>query len=244
MGEIDKYTTILTPEQQIAYQVWKKTYAPNDSGVDYDLQGAFLGGLTPGTNGHWSDKYKKPNHPTFSNQSQYATGDNTIYAGSWKGDTYVPPNIKYGQLNDAKSILAGEGAGDPLGWDALLNTYNADRKPGDSLVDAMKRNSSAYRGRSNQYIKYSTGKLNPIERIVDTAITAKVKSFRPNSQWNYKHHESLTANKAYNNDLPTMIKILKTKWGSDVDYVNPIKIGQQYYFKRIIKPRVKAVRGK
>lgn len=92
MAEIDPtaYDTQLSPEQETAFQAWKQQYAPRDSGYDYDLRGAFLAGLQPSAeNGHWPDTYKKPNHPTFSNQSIYAQQRPDL-AGYWDGDTYVP----------------------------------------------------------------------------------------------------------------------------------------------------------
>ncbi len=75
------------------YQAWKQQYAPHDSGEDYDLQGAFLHGVTPDpVTGHFPDTWKKPNEPTFSNQSIYANlpGANP---GHWEGpnqDQFVP----------------------------------------------------------------------------------------------------------------------------------------------------------
>ena len=55
------FNTILTPQQEAAFQLWKQQYAPRDSGFDYDLRGAFRDGLVPagpeaGANqGHWPD---------------------------------------------------------------------------------------------------------------------------------------------------------------------------------------------
>jgi hypothetical protein len=46
-------------------------------------------GLTPAANGHWPDTFKKPNHPTFSDQSIYAKQRPDL-AGHWNGDNYVP----------------------------------------------------------------------------------------------------------------------------------------------------------
>ena len=85
------FDTKLTPQQEAEFQKWKSQYAPKDSGYDYDYRGAYLDGLKPSeTNGHWSDKYKKPNHPTFSNESKYAK-DMPQLAGHWDGETYIPP---------------------------------------------------------------------------------------------------------------------------------------------------------
>lgn len=88
------YDTFLTPIEEQQFRVWKQKYAPQDSGADYDLRGAFKAGLTPDPKtGHWPDTYKKPNHPTFSNESMYAplAPDK---AGSWNGEQYIPPAKK------------------------------------------------------------------------------------------------------------------------------------------------------
>lgn len=88
-----EYETKLSPKDEGAFQQWKAQYAPNDSGDDYDLRGAFKAGLKPSPkNGHWPDTFKKPNHETFSVESQYATGDNRKRAGHWVGDTFVTPD--------------------------------------------------------------------------------------------------------------------------------------------------------
>lgn len=86
----DVFDTYLTPENEDAFARWKHDVAPNDSGQDYDFRGAFSTGTAPDpTTGHWPDTYKKPNHPTFSDQSMYAQ-DVPQQAGRWAGDTYVP----------------------------------------------------------------------------------------------------------------------------------------------------------
>lgn len=84
------FDTKLTPADEQRFQAWKQQFAPHDSGQDYDLRGAFKAGLTPGPNGHFSDRFKKPNHPTFSDQSQYARFA-PEKAGRWEGERYIPP---------------------------------------------------------------------------------------------------------------------------------------------------------
>ena len=88
------FNTPLPAARQIEYSNWKTANAPNDSGYDYDLVGAFLAGVTrdPAT-GHMPDRFKKPNHPTFSIESQYATGKWKQYAGTWSGETYNPASV-------------------------------------------------------------------------------------------------------------------------------------------------------
>lgn len=82
------YDTKLSPTEEEDFKSWKKKNAPNDSGQDYDLRGAYKEGLSRDkSNNHFSDKYKKPNHPTFSNESIYAK-DAPELAGHWKGDVY------------------------------------------------------------------------------------------------------------------------------------------------------------
>jgi hypothetical protein len=83
------YDTKLSPPEETKFQSWKQKNAPNDSGADYDLRGAYKAGLSPAaSNGHWSDLYKKPNHPTFSNESMYATPD----APHWEGSRLIGKN--------------------------------------------------------------------------------------------------------------------------------------------------------
>lgn len=88
------FDTPLDPAQEQQFQGWRaQNVNPQDSGGDYDFRGAFLAGLFPGLNGHWADTFKKPNEPTFSDQSQYAK-DEPALVGHWNGDTYVGPRSK------------------------------------------------------------------------------------------------------------------------------------------------------
>ena len=97
------FDTVLTPDEEKEFKIWKSKYAPNDSGADYDLRGAFKAGVVPAgaeagkDEGHFPDTYKKPNHPTFSDQSIYAKFGNP---GHWEGDTYVPGTKSEVVLND------------------------------------------------------------------------------------------------------------------------------------------------
>lgn len=84
------FDTKLDSSQEAEFRQWKQRYAPNDSGIDYDLRGAFKAGLKPGKDGHWPDTFKKPNHPTFSNESIYAKNA-PDKAGHWEGGKYIPP---------------------------------------------------------------------------------------------------------------------------------------------------------
>ncbi len=85
-----KYNTLLSPEEEAAYQ--QQYPNPRDT-YDYDMRGAFKQGIMPAENGHYPDTFKKPNHPTFSDQSMYHGMDGN-FGGSWmqQGDqwTFAP----------------------------------------------------------------------------------------------------------------------------------------------------------
>jgi len=49
---------------------------------DYDLRGAFLNNAGQAANGHYPDTFKKPNHPSFSDQSRYHGADG-YSGGTW-----------------------------------------------------------------------------------------------------------------------------------------------------------------
>lgn len=87
-------------ELEPMYRAWKKQQAPSDRGEDYDYRGAFLEellgrGTRDSVTGHWTDKFKKPNYPTFSVDSQYA-GAYPERVGHWVDDTYVPAGYDKG----------------------------------------------------------------------------------------------------------------------------------------------------
>ncbi len=88
----DAFTTKLNDTEEKQFQVWRNQWAPRDSGFNYDLRGAFKEGLLPDeVTGHWSDRYKKPNHETYSVESVYAAEHGN--PGTWTGkdhDIYVP----------------------------------------------------------------------------------------------------------------------------------------------------------
>ena len=84
------WDTPLSPSDEAAFQAWKARWASGDSGEDYDYRGAFRANEGPGSNGHWTDRFKKPNHETFSEESQYSN-DAPGLAGYWgENDRYVP----------------------------------------------------------------------------------------------------------------------------------------------------------
>ena len=112
------YTTALTSDEQIKFNQWADTMKkqglinPNDNFNDYDMQGYWKNEVLNNTNlangnaqNHFTDKYKKPNHATFSDESMYATGDNKKYAGHWNNNEFIAP------ANNNKMTKIGEFAG-------------------------------------------------------------------------------------------------------------------------------------
>lgn len=95
----DRYNTKLTAAEEAAFQAWAKAEGRERDVYDYDLRGAWRE-LTSGTmseddRGHLGDKYKKPNHPTFSTQSKYSTPETP--GGVWSTQngvvTYTPSDF-------------------------------------------------------------------------------------------------------------------------------------------------------
>jgi predicted phage terminase large subunit-like protein len=114
----DLYNTPLSPEQEAAFQ---QTPFARDV-YDYDARGEFLAGANrDNATGHGADTFKKPNHPTFSDQSRYHGQDGHTGGvwgnapdGSW---TFTP----------SATNLKMHGAG-------ALQQYFDEREPGNSLL--------------------------------------------------------------------------------------------------------------
>lgn len=98
MASLGKYDTKLSPEEEVRFREWAKSTGRENDTEDYDLRGSYKAGIRPPKGEHLPDTYKKPNHPTFSNESKYSDGD----AGEWvkgpKKDSWIfkagPANLK------------------------------------------------------------------------------------------------------------------------------------------------------
>ena len=132
-----EYETTISPAEEKEFQKWKQKHAPNDSGMDYDFRGAFKAGLTPDPKtGHWSDMFKKPNHPTFSDQSIYAK-DRPDLAGRWEGDQYIPPSGKRGDI-EGKMRMAKRTTGSERATERAVDWLGEGydrRKGGESRIE-------------------------------------------------------------------------------------------------------------
>ena len=95
----DRYNTVLTPEEEAEFQ---KSPMANDV-YDYDARGAWKAirdGLMdgPDARGHLGDMFKKPNHPTFSDQSIYHGVDGWV-GGHWAQDEDGRTAFTVGETN-------------------------------------------------------------------------------------------------------------------------------------------------
>lgn len=95
MDLTDKYNTALNPLEEAQFIDWATKENRLGDLYDYDMRGFFKNQEEFADNGHGSDKYKKPNHPTFSDQSIYSGVDGHI-GGVWSlgddgSDVYTAP---------------------------------------------------------------------------------------------------------------------------------------------------------
>jgi hypothetical protein len=78
----EHFNTQLDPDREAAFQKWATENNRLRDMYDYDMRGAWSQGLTGDGRGHFPDTFKKPNHPTFSDQSQYHGRDGML-GGQW-----------------------------------------------------------------------------------------------------------------------------------------------------------------
>ena len=83
------YNTPLSWDEELRFQKHKAIHSPRDSGEDYDERGAWLHGQVANQEQgqHGSDRWKKPNHPTFSEESIYASQGRSVGVRPGKWDT-------------------------------------------------------------------------------------------------------------------------------------------------------------
>lgn len=92
------YNTPLSKADEERYQTYRLSLGDRGDDTDYDLRGYFMkyGQNEDGHDGHFTDEFKKPSHPTFSEESQYhltPANDNGDLnkGGKWvNGKDYLP----------------------------------------------------------------------------------------------------------------------------------------------------------
>jgi hypothetical protein len=111
-GQAPTYDTPLGP-REAQFQQWQGHLPPNLQNTgDYDLRGAFLGNAHAASNGHLTDTWKKPNHMTFSSDSQYSNP--AQMGGQWAGD-------------------------DKSGWGFWASPFNLQQHPATELADYFRQ---------------------------------------------------------------------------------------------------------
>lgn len=131
---VNNLNTVLNDKEEKEYQKWFKEMQDkgminkNDVGYDYDFRGAFKNKEVPSIaedgRYHWSDRYKKPNHPTFSKESIYAKGLWSAFAGEWENGEYIPASLPYPIKEQDKFY-------------SLINSKNEKEKQKGGLVDRV-----------------------------------------------------------------------------------------------------------
>jgi len=102
------YNTPLTSQEQIDFNKWvvlKDKERNRDRSIiwdkgAYDIQGFWKSQEQKDSDGHSSDLYKKPNHPTFSRQSKHTTAANP--GGVWGDDGAFYPSYETSKMYDEK----------------------------------------------------------------------------------------------------------------------------------------------
>lgn len=101
----EQFNTPLAPDAEAQYQQWlaqQSQLAGRDMRGDlwnYDMRGAFqFGAGASGENQHWPDTWKKPNHPSFSDQSRYH-GVEGHQGGAWSQDAGGQWSFRPGPTN-------------------------------------------------------------------------------------------------------------------------------------------------
>lgn len=123
------FNTELSPEDTFKYHVWlddegsRRGKDMREEANDYDMQGAWKDGAGQSGNGHYPDTYKKPNHPTFSDQSKYHDTEDTIHGGKWEGGHWGE-----GEYTPSQKMLDTT---HPVEW---LKSYMRTTEPDQKLV--------------------------------------------------------------------------------------------------------------
>lgn len=78
---VDDYNTPLDEGKEAQFQKWLSKAGMAKDLENYDLRGFWKSNGTAAPNGHLTDEYKKPNHPTFSEESIYSGPATT--GGKW-----------------------------------------------------------------------------------------------------------------------------------------------------------------
>lgn len=108
---VNSFNTNLSKPEEKQYLDWRMKQSsekPLDDGRDYDYRGFFKSGESKSDNGHFTDQFKKPSHPTFSIESKYSDPSTGIVGGKWIGNDFKPSsyNMKNMSLDELKKYFS------------------------------------------------------------------------------------------------------------------------------------------
>ena len=126
------FNTQLSPDEEQEFRRWALTNKrdPDMETIDYDLRGFWKEGGAFGENGHATDRYKKPNHPTFSVESMWhntkSPSGTTYVGGTWNSPD--PVSGRRGSFSPSIEMLRTTHP------PAFLARYMKEREPDYDLL--------------------------------------------------------------------------------------------------------------
>lgn len=123
------FNTVLSPKDEMLYLAWAAKNGRQNDDIDYDMRGAWKANVGQSGNGHYPDTFKKPNHPTFSDQSMYHGAPNPD-GGVFIGGTWMKGDGNYGFRPSAQM------ADKPGYIDFMKNRYMPQVEKGNVLLPA------------------------------------------------------------------------------------------------------------
>ena len=130
----NNFNTELTPLQEKSFDQWLKSESKRQKRdmskdlEDYDLRGFWMShGQKDKQTGHGPDTFKKPNHPTFSEDSKYH-GIPDGMGGMWSGGRWIGDDKHGWSFQPSNSMLYRTVSMNQL------QQYFADNEPDVTLV--------------------------------------------------------------------------------------------------------------
>ena len=155
-GKNKKNKTSLTTKDEVKFKQWYDKVAsykdlnpnPDDSLQSYDYRGFWKNEpmkdsmLVDSPNAHFTDKYKQPTHPTFSDESIYS--NDSTKGGSWgtdKKDNWFFKHSEFTKNNVQKTFdyLKGTGETSIIANDTLRTQKDVDRVKQKQLKTSNKK---------------------------------------------------------------------------------------------------------
>ena len=130
----DNYNTDLSPKAEEKFQAWlgeqskAKGKDMSKDLIDYDVRGFWKAGAhAEEKSGHGPDTYKKPNHPTFSDESKYS-GMIAPHGGNYMGGKWGKDDENNDTFTPSEHMMANTHNAD------MLKKYMAEREPNTILI--------------------------------------------------------------------------------------------------------------